>query len=262
MSTPDTRPSVYLSVPSWDRGEHPHHSRSVKMLICSGRVRPVATVLAVGDFLLRARNRHLFEFLHHPAKPEFFFCVGSDIDFTPDYFCGILARNLPIVAGFYPVKEANAPGSSPRWCLNTLPGERVDARGLLKIAAGGTDFLCFRRDAIERMISSPRVLQYADDFPGGDRSKPHHHLFPFCVANADGLEPWVNADWRRNRLYSEDYYACRIARECGLDIYADTTGFCGHWDGRTRYPTNPPPSTKLADISANSTTTPEHGGAQ
>ncbi len=279
-ASPDPRPNVYISVPSWDRGEHPYHARSVMALANNNNLRLICTTHALGDFLMRARNRQLFQFLNLPQKPDFFFCVGSDIDFTPEYFTRIVERNLPIVAGLYAVKEANVPGTPPRWCMNTLPqGAPVSSDGLMEIAAGGTDFICFRRDALETMIQHPLVLKYSDDFPGGDKTKPHHHLFNFGVVNTElasvptgeKLGDWVNTDWQKNRLLSEDYWACQIARACGIKIMLDVTGYCGHWDGRTRYPTNAPPSKPspkkdLAEqfkLDANTATvTPEHGGAQ
>lgn len=279
----DTRPIVFLSVPSWDRGEHPWHATSVRNISARGKVHIVTTNHAQGDFLLRARNRHLYQFLHFmelmpgltPRAPDFFFCIGSDIDFN-DYFERIVFRNLPIVAGLYPVKDPNPPDVPPRWCINTLDGKTPDATGMMEIAAGGTDFICYRRDALETMIKSPLVAQYADDFVNGDKSRPHTHLFNFAVVNSDithlplgsKFEPLINPDWRKNRLLSEDYFASFVARTCGIPIMCDTTGYVGHWDGRTRYPTNPPPGLKLPSgptsltIGRNATVTPEDGAAQ
>ncbi len=248
-------------------------------LAARGNLRIVCTTHALGDFLMRARNRQLFQFLHGTPdgagvlrlpRCDFFFCIGSDIDFDPAYLERIVARNLPIVAGLYAIKEHNAPGADPRWCFNKIRGaaDGVSPDGLLEIAAGGTDFICFRRDALETMVKHSRVRPYVDDFPGGDTTRPHYHLFNFGVANDHAMEPWESDDWRQNRLFSEDYWACRIARDCGIKVMLETTGYCGHWDGRTRYPTNPPPQSPLPGAEAvaeqfkHATTTPEHGGAQ
>jgi hypothetical protein len=256
-------PQVYISTPSWDRGLHPAYHLSIINQIVSGS-RMLVSLYGMGDFLLRARNRQAHQFLHHPDKPDFFFCIGSDIDWQPDYFWRIVNRNLPIVAGLYAIKEnTQKEGEHPRWCNNTFDVNPPVVDGLLEIEAGGTDFLCIRRDVMEAIAASDIVGKYENDFPGEDKTTPSIHFFPFLVAAKKGSTINPDPDWRKNRLYSEDYAFCLMARQLGFKVMLDVTGHCGHWDGRTRYPIHAPPGRKPTPAeSANCTTHPEHGGAQ
>jgi hypothetical protein len=110
-----------------------------------------------------------------------------------------------------------------------LPGEKIDANGLLKVRWLNGAFVFVESDALLRMMDYYPDLWY-QRFPDleGDRCDvtESYNFWTFRVHTLETGE---------TILLSEDYSFSQYAREAGFDIWLDTTLKIGHWKGEKVY---------------------------
>lgn len=133
-----------------------------------------------------------------PITVDGMFWVDDDIVLPPDALMKLLEHNQPIVSGLYfarkqphtPQMYRLAEGHDDKYwpILDWQKGETIEVD-----AAG---FGC--------MWTSFEVLENIQRKPG--------------------FKEWFKFDWPRG----EDFYFCRMAKECGYKVLVDTSVRCGH----------------------------------
>lgn len=121
----------------------------------------VEVVAQQGSNIPRARNAMINGERSNLVRQQLagfdaFLCVDADTAFTPDHVRQLLAHELEIVSGAYPVKKAPdtfAAGWFGEVEGISLPSQRVavDTTGLIEVDWTGAGFLLLRRDALETM---------------------------------------------------------------------------------------------------------------
>ena len=150
-----------------------------------------------GDGIGAARDRCAGRFLRSDCTHLLF--VDNDIGFTARDVRRIIAHELDVVGGCYPLKQ----DGKPTLVLSPVEGSEIDqATGLQECIAIGTGFLCIKREVFERFrMGTPHLAYLAE----GDFQE--HHYFNAHVSNG--------------RLWGEDIAFCHGWRAMGGKIYAD-----------------------------------------
>ena len=179
------------------------------------------------SLITRARNRCVHEFLQTDATHLMF--IDADIGFNPHDIAKLVKRNVDIVCGLYPKKEINwvrvakavENGVPPEQLMNyggatvinMVKNENtfVPPDQLLEIHNGGTGFMLIRRSVFLELMD--KVPEYTNDMYHSIE-KPDAPMF-IKEFFATSIEP------ESNRLLSEDYHFCRLARMNGIKVWAD-----------------------------------------
>jgi hypothetical protein len=172
-----------------------------------------------GDGLVGRVRNNIAAFFLLQTECDALLQIDTDIDFGSFHVRRILwhlMHGKDVVGGLYAAKDPKA----TRWVLSELPGELPDpVTGIRKVFEIGTGFLGVNRRVFEKMMKEVPNITYLDD---AFLDRPMRwNFFPSEVAN--------------NRLLSEDYGFCHLAKKCGFDIWADTGCELGH-EGMIRYP--------------------------
>lgn len=179
------------------------------------------------SLITRARNLLAHNFLSTSFTHLMF--IDADIGFHANDIVSMLAANKDIICGIYPKKEINWPlietavkKGVPTPYLEKFSGSFVvnladsareqsfDPTTPLKIDNGGTGFMLIRREVFE--VLSEYVPRYTHDMqrPGEAEDQPRRISEFFATS----------IDEKSNRLLSEDYHFCKLARERGFTIWA------------------------------------------
>lgn len=180
------------------------------------------------SLITRARNALAKDFLASESTHLMF--IDADIGFNPADIPAMIHADKDIICGIYPKKEINwidvtkavNAGVPPQelhkhtgaFVLNLI-GNASSAEGNtyepMEIANGGTGFMLIKREVFEGLIG--KVPTYNNDVFAAvdDQSKPAiiNEFFTTSIDKESG-----------NRLLSEDYHFCKIAREAGFKVWA------------------------------------------
>lgn len=181
------------------------------------------------SLITRARNSLTKDFLNSECTHLMF--IDADIGFNPADIPPMVAADKDIICGLYPKKEINwievanavkngAPPSELRkytgaFVVN-LVGDAPTAHGSMyepiEIANGGTGFMLIKRNVFE--VLKDKVPTYNNDVIAAVDvdSKPRELIHEFFATSIDKDSG--------NRLLSEDYHFCKIAREAGFKVWA------------------------------------------
>jgi len=184
----------------------------------------------------RARNGLVNVFMKKPECTHLMF-IDADIRFNAADILSMMDADKDIICGIYPKKEINwktvdmavkqgYPVESLRHFTGSMVVNLVDYQGEVtvprdqpvEVFAGGTGFMMIKREVFEKL--KPVVNSYVNDV--GDTSG---------ATNADTISEFfpVFIEKETNRLLSEDYAFCKIARENGIKIYAAPWVQLGHF---------------------------------
>lgn len=179
------------------------------------------------SLITRARNSLAYDFLASNCTHLMF--IDADIGFKPNDILHMIKADKDIICGIYPKKEINwaqvtravQDGVQPE-DLNKHTGSFVvnlsdnvtRAEGLsnepLQIDNGGTGFMLIKRKVFEDLIG--KVPTYTNDmYLVVDQVKTPKIINEFFATSIDE---------KTNRLLSEDYHFCKIAREAGFTVWA------------------------------------------
>jgi hypothetical protein len=179
------------------------------------------------SLITRARNSLAFDFLKSDATHLMF--IDADIGFNPQDIPKMVASDVDIICGLYPKKEINwveveaavKRGVPPQelakytgaFVVNLPHGEETKSGSVnepLEIANGGTGFMLIKRKVFETLLD--KVPSYTNDM---------YHAVD-TVREAKIIKEFfaTSIDEQSNRLLSEDYHFCKIAREAGFKVYA------------------------------------------
>lgn len=125
--------------------------------------------------------------------------VDSDMGWEEEDFVRICShKDVDIVGNLYCRKK---PGR-PHYHVNLIPGAETDVEtGLEEVEAIATGFLKIRVDTVFPAMEAKFPERAFDNAGGG------FEYFPMGVVD--------------RTLLGEDFFFCRLARECGFKVYAD-----------------------------------------
>lgn len=180
------------------------------------------------SLITRARNRLAYDFLQTPDATHLMF-IDADISFNPEDIVKMVAADKDIICGFYPKKEINwqmveeavkkgvdfkdLADYTGTFVVNLIGGAKEqygDINQVMEIENGGTGFMLIKRSVFDAL--KDKVPSYTNDMYAvaeKDMSvKVIHEYFATSI------------DEESNRLLSEDYHFCKLARKHGFKIYA------------------------------------------
>jgi hypothetical protein len=179
------------------------------------------------SLITRARNTLAYDFLDTDATHMMF--IDADITFNPADIVSMVNADKDIICGLYPKKEINwktvaqavksgveyqdLPSYTGSFVVN-LVGNAAKATGgvnePMEIDNGGTGFMLIKRNVFE--VLKDKVPTYTNDMllivDKNPVKKIIHEFFATSI------------DEETNRLLSEDYHFCKIARQAGFKVYA------------------------------------------
>jgi len=179
------------------------------------------------SLITRARNTLAYDFLATDATHLMF--IDADITFNPADIVRMVNADKDIICGLYPKKEINwktvaeavksgveykdLPNYTGSFVVNLVGGATQttgDVNEPMEIDNGGTGFMLIKRNVFETL--KPTVPTYTNDMilivDKNPVKKIIHEFFATSI------------DEESNRLLSEDYHFCKIAREAGFRVYA------------------------------------------
>jgi hypothetical protein len=188
------------------------------------------------SLITRARNSLAKDFLASECTHLMF--IDADIGFNPGDIPPMIDADKDIICGIYPKKEINwidvskavNAGVPPQQLHHytgafvvNLVGDAKTAEGAmyepLEIANGGTGFMLIKREVFEGLIG--RVPTYTNDvFAAIDDQTKRDEVNEFFATSIDRESG--------NRLLSEDYHFCKIAREAGFRVWAAPWAHLSH----------------------------------
>jgi hypothetical protein len=180
------------------------------------------------SLITRARNSLAHDFLGTDCTHLMF--IDADIGFEPTDILGMIAADKDIICGMYPKKEINwldvekaVKAGVPAQDLHKHTGAFVvnavnDAKNVegfinapIEISNGGTGFMLIKRRVFERLMG--KVPTYNSDMylavDTEQKPKVIHEFFTTSIDKTSG-----------NRLLSEDYHFCKIARKNRFKVWA------------------------------------------
>jgi hypothetical protein len=179
------------------------------------------------SLITRARNSLAYDFLETDCTHLMF--IDADIGFNPRDIPLMLDADKDIICGMYPKKEidwlqvekavkAGVPAEQLAHYTGSFVVNAVDDAETvegnintpIEISNGGTGFMVIKREVFENLIG--KVPTYSNDMylavDGERKPKIIHEFFATSIDADSG-----------NRLLSEDYHFCKIARQAGHKVY-------------------------------------------
>jgi len=187
------------------------------------------------SLIQRGRNALVDQFLKRKECTHLMF-IDADIKFDAVDIVHMVNADKDIICGIYPKKEINWYGVERAvkegvpvedWAKHTgsLVVNLVDYKNAITVPRnepvevwyGGTGFMLIKREVFEFL--KQHVSSYVNDVNiiNGENNNRIHEFF------ACSIEPGTE------RLLSEDYHFCRVARLNGLKIYAAPWVTLGHF---------------------------------
>ena len=188
------------------------------------------------SLIQRARNALVNVFMKKEECTHLMF-IDADIRFNPHDIVTMLEADKDIICGIYPKKEINwhnvekavkdnYPVEHLKHFTGSMVVNLVDYQGQVtvprnepvEIFAGGTGFMLVKKEVFLQL--QDKVKSYVNDV--GDLSGQMHkdriwEYFPVFI------------ETETERLLSEDYAFCKIARDNGIKIYAAPWVHLGHF---------------------------------
>jgi hypothetical protein len=178
------------------------------------------------SLITRARNSMAHDFLETDCTHLMF--IDADIGFDPSVIPPMISANKDIICGLYPKKEINwldvekavKAGVPADQLANYTGAFVVNAIGdkftgsnsdPIEIANGGTGFMLIKREVFKALADKVRyyhndVFLTTEDIT---KVKVIKEFFATSIDKESG-----------NRLLSEDYHFCKIARQAGFRVWA------------------------------------------
>lgn len=224
------KPVVFLATPMYGgmcTGTYTAALMQTPLAFSKAGVQLYYTYMMNESLITRARNSLAYDFLASNATHLMF--VDADIGFRPDDIVSMVQRDVDIICGLYPKKEihwqrvADAVGRgvpanelkdhTGTFVVNLVNNERQEVKmnELLEIDNGGTGFMLIKREVFEALAD--KVPEYNNDmYLAVDTERKPRIIKEYF---ATSIDPDSN-----NRLLSEDYHFCKLARKHGFKIHA------------------------------------------
>lgn len=179
------------------------------------------------SLITRARNGMAYDFMASDATHLMF--IDADISFDPEDIVRMVKADKDIICGLYPKKEINwqlvsdavkkgvdykdLPNYTGSFVVNLVGGVRESTGNInepMEIDNGGTGYMLIRRNVFETL--KPLVPTYTNDMILIVDKNPVKKVI------SEFFDTSIDED--TNRLLSEDYHFCKIARKAGFKVYA------------------------------------------
>ena len=181
------------------------------------------------SLITRARNALAYDFIRSGATHLMF--IDADIGFDAKDIVKMVDADKDIICGLYPKKEINwklvemgvqkgVPADqlhlwTGAFVVNLVGGadkQNTNIDTPMEIDNGGTGFMLIKREVFEglkdKVPTYTNDVGFAIDTAGEHRKKIIHEFFATSI------------DEESNRLLSEDYHFCKLARKNGFKVYA------------------------------------------
>lgn len=223
-------PGIFVATPMYGGmciGNYASALMQLPMICSQAGIRMYYTYMMNESLITRARNKIAFDFLETDATHLMF--IDADIGFNPNDIVEMVKRDVEIVCGLYPRKEIQwsrvaeavnrgvpdheLKDHTGTFVVNLVNNERQEVKinELMEIQNGGTGFMLIKREVFEALLD--KVPEYNSDmYLATDTERKPQVIKEFFTTSID---PESN-----NRLLSEDYHFCKLARKNGFKIYA------------------------------------------
>ena len=228
--TETKKPVVFLATPMYGgmcTGTYTAALMQTPLAFSKAGIQLYYTYMMNESLITRARNSLAYDFLASNATHLMF--VDADIGFRPEDITSMVQRDVDICCGLYPKKEihwqrvADAVGRgvpadqlkdhTGTFVVNLVNNERQEVKmnELMEIQNGGTGFMLIKREVFEALAD--KVPEYNNDmYLAVDTERKPKIIKEYF---ATSIDPDSN-----NRLLSEDYHFCKLARANGFKIHA------------------------------------------
>lgn len=218
MSNEAVKKDVVIGFPVYDGKTEIEIAQEMYMSLYDARV-PVGKIQYYsGDSLVtRARNAVAAHFVDMDDM-EYLMFIDSDIRFSRDQIRRLRSYDKGIVGGVYLKKKL------PYQPVYNHRLGKEEETGLTKMREIGTGFMMIRKDVLKAI----------------QERWPEHHYKPYGhERQSENYYDWFRVGKCPDTGYylSEDYYFCKLAQECGYDIFMDE-GILVEHSGKMLYPTN------------------------
>lgn len=196
---------------------------------------PIQLYLMQGESLVtRARNNCVAAFLENTEWTHLFW-IDSDIGFSIESACRLLASDYDIAAGVYPLKREDWPENGisahmtqkefiskyQRYTVNASAKDgcvnlNIQEDGFIEMSEAPTGFMVIKRAVFERMMEEYPELKYVPDTIGIEDKGLHYRFFDVMVHPVS------------KRYLSEDYGFCYLWEKMGGKIYIDAKSNLTH----------------------------------
>ena len=180
------------------------------------------------SLITRARDSLANDFLDSECTHLMF--IDSDIGFNPQDIIKMVEADKDIICGLYPKKEINwtqvadavHKGYPPQvlgeytgvFVMNAVDGAsqvEVTLSQPVEIANGGTGFMLIKREVFEKLKDV--VPTYNNDmYKITDTERKPRKIYQYFDVSIDRTD--------NDRLLSEDYHFCKLARDNGFKVWA------------------------------------------
>lgn len=212
--------SIYLFMPTYTGQPRAEvfHALVQEIAMIKARGWNVAVRFSIGDaYICRARNYACAAMLCDPAHTDLVM-IDDDVLWEPGALVRLLDHPCDVVAGVYPKRM-----DPLQFPCKPVAGAQSDANGLLEMELVPTGFLRITRGALEKMMAAYPERMYGDD-----------HIATGTAWAFFMVELVKPKDGATNELWGEDYTFCRLWRDTGGKIFADTL-LCFQHIGRKAY---------------------------
>jgi len=223
-------PSLFVATPMYGGmciGNYAAALMQMPLAMSRAGIKMYYTYMMNESLITRARNSLAYDFLASDATHLLF--IDADIGFNPNDIPEMVRRDVDICCGLYPKKEihwqrvadAVAKGVPAQelkdhtgtFVVNLVNNERSEVKmnELMEIDNGGTGFMLIKREVFEALAD--KVPEYSNDmYLAVDTERKPKRIKEFF---ATSIDPEVG-----DRLLSEDYHFCRLARKNGFKVHA------------------------------------------
>lgn len=226
----DKTTKLFVATPQYGGMCYGYYAQSILMLqktLNNAGVETTFSFMFNESLITRARNALTHGFLNSDCTHMLF--IDSDIRFNPEDVLPMINADKGIICGLYPKKEINfasvRKGIESGITNETLKyytgafvvnlvgyqGEvAVPVNEPVEIWNGGTGFMLIKREVFEQLKDAcPTYNNDVTDLGGSIKAQA-----PIVEYFATSIEP------ETNRLLSEDYHFCYIARKNGIKVWA------------------------------------------
>jgi hypothetical protein len=209
---------VMIGFPAYDGKTEVEIAQEMYMALYDPRI-PVSKIHYYnGDSLVtRARNSVAAAFMDMDGVDYLMF-IDSDIRFSREQIKTLRGYDKGVIGGVYLKKKL------PYQPVYNHRLGKEEETGLTQMHEIGTGFMMIRKDVFKAI----------------QERWPEHHYKPYSHERpSENYYDWFRVGKCPDTGYylSEDYYFCKLARECGYDVFMDENILVEH-SGKMLFPTN------------------------
>ena len=222
-------PHIFVCTPMYGGQCYGYYAQSVLTLQTTLKDAGISSTFSFmfnESLITRARNALTHGFLKSEATHLLF--IDSDIRFNPNDVVKMIEADKEIICGLYPKKEINfssvkrgidagVPMDQLKYYTGAFVVNLVGYQGEVTVPVnepveiwnGGTGFMLIKREVFEKLKDvCPTYNNDVTDLGGTIQSQA-----PIVEYFATSIEP------ETNRLLSEDYHFCHVARNNGVKVW-------------------------------------------